>query len=274
MEKIGVADYGIYAWSGGFYDYGERIARVGAIGFDGLERLYPTSAEDALQKASNLKKMKMGFATCNAENPELAIRWTAALGGKYVWAEVAGGDFDSYVRRVREMTRVANRYGIDVAVHNHLGQTVESQEEIEAFLRDAPLLPEYLVASPDLWNRRQDSGLSGVAVMLGAAKLPPLCRADDRRVAGWRQLREYLHGKDGVPFLYVDSQCSELISCMQGLLCDPHRPEDAASHPHALTHAPEALRYAVMSRLGCGGGADHARGACADFRFSVQGAWD
>ena len=138
MEKIGVADYGIYAWSGGFYDYGERIARVGAIGFDGLERLYPTSAEDALQKASNLKKMKMGFATCNAENPELAIRWTAALGGTYVWAEVAGGDFDSYVRQVREMTRVANRYGIDVAVHNHLGQTVESQEEIEAFLRECP----------------------------------------------------------------------------------------------------------------------------------------
>ena len=138
MEKIGVADYGIYAWSGGFYDYGERIARVGAIGFDGLERLYPTSAEDALQKASNLKKMKMGFATCNAENPELAIRWTAALGGKYVWAEVAGGDFDTYVRQVREMTRVANRYGIDVAVHNHLGQTVETQEEIEAFLKECP----------------------------------------------------------------------------------------------------------------------------------------
>jgi phage terminase large subunit len=144
----------------------------------------------------------------------------------------------------------------------------------ETFLQDAPLRPEYLVASPDLWNRRQDSGLSGVAVMLGAAKLPPLRRADDRRVAGWRQLREYLHGKDGVPSLHIDSQCSELISCMQGLLCDPHRPEDAASHPHALTHAPEALRYAVMSRLGCGGGADHARGACADFRFSVQGAWD
>jgi phage terminase large subunit len=150
----------------------------------------------------------------------------------------------------------------------------EAARAAETFLQDAPLRPEYLVASPDLWNRRQDSGLSGVAVMLGAAKLPPLRRADDRRVAGWRQLREYLHGKDGVPSLHIDSQCSELISCMQGLLCDPHRPEDAASHPHALTHAPEALRYAVMSRLGCGGGADHARGACADFRFSVQGAWD
>ena len=82
-------------------------------------------------KASNLKKMKMDFATCNAENPELSIRWTAALGGKYVWAEVMDGNFDAYVRRVREMTRVANRYGIDVAVHNHLGQTVETQEDFK-----------------------------------------------------------------------------------------------------------------------------------------------
>jgi len=111
-----------------------------------------------------------------------------------------------------------------------------------------------------------------VAVMLGAAKLPPLCRADDRRVAGWRQLREYLHGSDGTPKLYIHSQCSELISCMQGLLCDAHRPEDAASHPHALTHAPEALRYAVMSRTGVGK-ADDQRGG-ADFRFSAKGAWD
>ena len=149
----------------------------------------------------------------------------------------------------------------------------EAAREAEAFLSRSPLTPEYLVASPDLWNRRQDTGRSGVAVMLGAAKLPPLCRADDRRVAGWRQLREYLNGRDGTPWLTVHAQCTELISCMQGLLCDPHRPEDAASHPHALTHAPEALRYAVMSRPG-GGRTDDIRGEGRDFRFPVRGAWD
>lgn len=148
----------------------------------------------------------------------------------------------------------------------------EAARAVEAFLQDVSLRPEYLVASPDLWNRRQDSGLSGVAVMLGSAKLPPLSRADDRRVAGWRLLREYLHGDDGCPSLRIHSQCSELISCMQGLLCDPHRPEDAASSPHALTHAPEALRYAVMSRLGTGESRESEHRT--DFRFSVKGAWD
>ena len=107
---------------------------------------------------------------------------------------------------------------------------------------------EYVVASPDLWNRRQDSGRSGIAVMQATAPLPPLRRADDRRIAGWRVVREYLHGKDGETWLCISPRCRELISCMQGLLCDPSVPEDASSTPHALTHAPEALRYALMSR--------------------------
>jgi hypothetical protein len=32
------------------------------------------------------------------------------------------------------------------------------------------------------------------------------------------------------------------------LLCDKVRTEDASDEPHAVTHAPEALRYGVMSR--------------------------
>lgn len=149
----------------------------------------------------------------------------------------------------------------------------EAARQLERFLSNAPRRVEYVVASPDLWNRRQDSGLSGVAVMMGAAKLPPLCRADDRRVAGWRLLREYLHGKDGTSDLRISKRCTELISCMQSLLCDPHRPEDAAAHPHAVTHAPEALRYAVMSRVGITDGQvpEHSG---AQFRFSVRDMWD
>ena len=138
MEKIGVADYGMYAWYGGFYDYEERLEAVRKIGYHGLERIYPTSPEDALLKASNLKKKGMGFATCNHSNPELAIRWTAALGGEYVWADVCARDFDTYVRQVREMTKAANRYGVEVAVHNHLGQTIETQEQLEGMLRECP----------------------------------------------------------------------------------------------------------------------------------------
>ena len=149
----------------------------------------------------------------------------------------------------------------------------EAARQTSHFLADAPRRVEYIVASPDLWNRRQDSGRSGVSIMLGAAELAPLCRADDRRVAGWRLLREYLHGKDGQSDLRISKRCTELISCMQSLLCDPHRPEDAAANPHAVTHAPEALRYAVMSRIGMTNRQD-AKALESTFRFSVRDVWD
>ena len=108
---------------------------------------------------------------------------------------------------------------------------------------------EYAVASPDLWNRRQDSGRSGFEIMQGVAGMPPMLPADDRRIQGWRVLREYLGVREGRAKLRISSACQELIRCLGALLCDPNRAEDAASEPHSITHSPEALRYAVMSRI-------------------------
>lgn len=103
----------------------------------------------------------------------------------------------------------------------------------------------YAVASPDLWNRRQDSGKSGFEIMQKAEGMPPMISADDRRIPGWRIVREHLcSGK-----LKISSSCCELIRCLPALLCDAARPEDASDEPHSVTHAPEALRYALMSRI-------------------------
>ena len=106
----------------------------------------------------------------------------------------------------------------------------------------------YAVASPDLWNRRQDTGKSGFEVMQSVLGMPPMCAADNRRVPGWRLLREYLQPAPDAPVLRISSACTELCRSMPALLCDTIRPEDASDEPHAVTHAPEALRYAVMSR--------------------------
>ena len=107
---------------------------------------------------------------------------------------------------------------------------------------------EYAVASPDLWNRRQDSGRSGFEIMQGVRGMPPMVAADDRRIAGWRIVREYLSGKPPSPMLRISSSCKELIRSLPLLLCDTARVEDAAGEPHSVTHAPEALRYGLMSR--------------------------
>lgn len=101
----------------------------------------------------------------------------------------------------------------------------------------------YTVASPDLWNRRQDTGRSGVEIMAEAG-LYGLIKADNRRIPGWRVLREYLRG-DKIQFF---QNCVHVIRSLPALLYDTRMPEDAASHPHEITHAPESVRYAVMSR--------------------------
>lgn len=108
----------------------------------------------------------------------------------------------------------------------------------------AGLRVDYIAASPDLWNRRQDSGISGYETMMGTPGMPALIRADDRRVAGWRAVREMLAGD-----LYISDACPELIRCMGALCYDKNRAEDCADEPHEITHLPEALRYAVMSRI-------------------------
>ena len=107
--------------------------------------------------------------------------------------------------------------------------------------------PEYAVASPDLWNRRQDSGRSGFEIMQSTRGMPPMTPADNRRIPGWRMLREYL-AENSSPSIMICSSCHDLIRSLPALMFDSERSEDASGEPHSITHSPEALRYAVMSR--------------------------
>lgn len=109
----------------------------------------------------------------------------------------------------------------------------------------------YTVASPDLWNRRQETGTSGRELMAREGLF--LTRAKHDRIAGWRTLREYLapfEEEKGVitARLQIFDHCINLIRCLPQLLHDEHNPEDAADKPHEVTHGPEALRYGIMSR--------------------------
>ena len=134
-----------------------------------------------------------------------------------------------------------------IAEHCEAGLTLsEAAASISALAQGHRV--EYVVASPDLWNRRQDSGRSGFEIMQECHGMPPMIPADNRRIPGWRILREYLSQQEGHPTLRISTACHELIHSLPALLCHRERPEDASDEPHAVTHAPEALRYALMSR--------------------------
>lgn len=117
----------------------------------------------------------------------------------------------------------------------------------------------YTVASPDLWNRRQDRGIPGVQIM-NEAGLKGLVKADNRRIPGWRALREALKpyvdpngGTDPVTGeprmtarLQIFSSCTELRRTMPALVHDDRDPEDVSDD--CEDHGPESVRYGIMSR--------------------------
>lgn len=107
------------------------------------------------------------------------------------------------------------------------------------------------LAPPDLWNRQKDTGRS-IAEGFSAAGIY-LTRAQNDRVQGWLDLKEWLHpGLDElgseVPALRIFSTCRNLIRCLPMIQHDERNPNDCAKEPHELTHAPDAIRYFVAGR--------------------------
>ena len=109
----------------------------------------------------------------------------------------------------------------------------------------------YTAASPDAWQCRGMSGsqdLSGMSIAeVFAHGGVPLIRADNARIPGWQRVREYLaEADDGLPRLLIFRTCENLIRTLPMLTFDEHFSEDVSAH--CEDHAPEALRYGLMSR--------------------------
>lgn len=140
VMKVGVADYGLNVWFGALYDFEERLNLLQQAGYDGLERISPNSAEDVLQKAAALKRHGMDFSTIRIGDVETCIKWIAAMGKSYIWADQSphANDLDKYCQTVNYLSETCERYGIVCAVHNHLGSLVETQEQLEYFLEKCP----------------------------------------------------------------------------------------------------------------------------------------
>ncbi len=107
------------------------------------------------------------------------------------------------------------------------------------------------IAPSDLWSRQKDSGKS-IAELFSDNGVY-LTRISTGRIEGWMCLREWLHpfddGKGGKRArLMIFESCKNVIRCLPLLLHDKGRPGDASTEPHAVTHAPDALRYFAVSR--------------------------
>ncbi len=122
----------------------------------------------------------------------------------------------------------------------------------------------YTTASPDLWNRRQETGASGMEIM-SRAGLKGLVKAKHDRIQGWRVMREHLEPYDvfdsegqvvlnefGEPKksaqIQIFENCKNMIKYIPMLQHDEHNVEYAADKPHIVSHINESCRYFCMSR--------------------------
>lgn len=71
-------------------------------------------------------------------------------------------------------------------------------------------------------------------------------RADNKRVAGWNQMRWRLEGYDGKPMIYFFETCRDTIRTVPALPHDEIKNEDVDTASE--DHAGDMVRYACMSR--------------------------
>ena len=138
MIKVGIADFGLNEWYGAMHDYEWRLKMLKEAGYDGIERLEAPNADSLVRTNALATKMGMGFATCRGTNHADTLAFTAALGKKYIWVQSMSRDFDTFCRQAQHQAEVAAEYGVKVGVHNHLGMTVETQAQLEEFLKRCP----------------------------------------------------------------------------------------------------------------------------------------
>lgn len=112
-------------------------------------------------------------------------------------------------------------------------------------------IPEELVAPPDLWNRRQDTGKSVAEIFAEHGLL--LRKVSNDRVQGWLDLKEWLKPRKNefgkkTPKLRIFSNCTQVIRTLPSLVHDEHKFNDISDKIHEYTHAADALRYWAAAR--------------------------
>ena len=144
MNPLGVADYGMSVWDGGCFSLDRRLEQLKNAGFEGIEMLEAATPLDALHKAAQFRKKGMSFLTCNIPGSmESHFETAAALGCSYVWLNCGPSlrgkvPLETWIRRAGNFVECAADWGLKAALHNHLGEVVERQDELERFLEEVP----------------------------------------------------------------------------------------------------------------------------------------
>lgn len=110
-----------------------------------------------------------------------------------------------------------------------------------------------IIAPADLWSRQKDSGKSIYELFCENGVY--LTKLSSERIQGWMCLKEWLKVRkndkgERESTLKIFRNCTNLIRCLPLLMHDKSGCGDVSTSPHEITHAPDALRYFAVSRIG------------------------
>lgn len=98
------------------------------------------------------------------------------------------------------------------------------------------------VADPAIWDASHGVSIAETAEKCGVYFEP----GDHKRLPGWMQVHYRLQfDKNGVPMMYVFSNCRAFIRTMPLLMYDEHRPEDIDTRQE--DHVADEVRYICMA---------------------------
>jgi len=127
----------------------ELIAdEIKEAGFQGVEAATVSSLEDLVRIPKILALRGLNLVTIGAVTPVKSVDYSVALGLKTIM--VTGGgyetdkpsprDYEETGRRLETLARYAARFGIDVAVHPHLGSLLETKEDVDKAFKGSKYL--------------------------------------------------------------------------------------------------------------------------------------
>lgn len=152
-----------------------------------------------------------------------------------IWAAV---DHDGNVYIYRE------HYEKGKELNHHITRILELSGDEDIFLT---------ICDPAMWirnpqnsknlNNKMPSIMSIADIMLFAGI--PCVKANNDRINGWNNMREYLHYLENKPpKLKIFKNCENVIRTIPTQVHDEHRPEDI--NTKGEDHIPDAIRYLLM----------------------------
>ena len=96
------------------------------------------------------------------------------------------------------------------------------------------------LAPPDLFSRTQETGKTKASIFSEYGV--NFTKTSNDRECGWLAIKELLRDTGEGIRLKIFNSCTEITRCLPALTVDKIRPSDCSLEPHAITHAPDALR--------------------------------